>query len=133
MENSQTCGKPCGKLSTLWITLWKTPANMTHTTAYNRNMTTHTNTTNTTITIYEPNSPAPITDATNTGNPTLIRQALAHKIATVIDDPRTGDTALTKLTAQLIQITDQLATTQNENTQTHTTDIPNETQTWDGI
>ena len=94
------------------------------------NMTTHTNTT---ITVYEPNSPAPITDATNTGNPTLIRQALAHKIATVIDDPRTGDTALTKLTAQLIQITDQLATTQNENTQTHTTDLPNETQTWDGI
>lgn len=96
-------------------------------------MTTHTNTntTNTTITIYEPNSPTPITDATNTNNPTLIRQALAHKIATVIDDPRTGDTALTKLTAQLIQITDQL--TQNENTNTHTTDIPNETQTWDGI
>lgn len=93
-------------------------------------MTTHTNTT---ITVYEPNSPAPITDATNTGNPTLIRQALAHKIATVIDDPRTGDTALTKLTAQLIQITDQLAATQNENTNTHTTDIPNETQTWDGI
>ena len=93
-------------------------------------MTTHTNTT---ITIYEPNSPAPITDATNTGNPTLIRQALAHKIATVIDDPRTGDTALTKLTAQLIQITDQLATTQNENTNTHTTAIPDETQTWDGI
>lgn len=95
-------------------------------------MTTHTNTTNTTITIYEPNSPTPITDATNTNNPTLIRQALAHKIATVIDDPRTGDTALTKLTAQLIQITDQLST-QNENTHTNTTDIPNETQTWDGI
>lgn len=93
-------------------------------------MTTHTNTT---ITVYEPNSPTPITDATNTNNPTLIRQALAHKIATVIDDPRTGDTALTKLTAQLIQITDQLSTAQNENTHTNTTDIPNETQTWDGI
>ena len=93
-------------------------------------MTTHTNTT---ITIYEPNSPTPITDATNTNNPTLIRQALAHKIATVIDDPRTGDTALTKLTAQLIQITDQLAATQNENTPPDTTDLPDETQTWDGI
>ena len=93
-------------------------------------MTTHANTT---ITVYEPNSPTPITDATNTNNPTLIRQALAHKIATVIDDPRTGDTALTKLTAQLIQITDQLSTTQNENTGTHTADNPDETQTWDGI
>jgi hypothetical protein len=93
-------------------------------------MTTHTNTTNTT---YKPNSPTPITDTTNTNNPTLIRQALAHETATVINDPRTSDTTLTKLTAQLTQITGQLATTQNENTQTHTTDIPNETQTRDGI
>lgn len=93
-------------------------------------MTTHTNTT---TTAYEPNSPAPITDTTNTSSPTPIRQALAHKIATIIDSPRTGDTALTKLTAQLIQITGQLATTQNKNTPPNTTDIPNETQTWDGI
>jgi len=81
-------------------------------------MTTHTNTT---ITVHKPNNPTPITDTTNTNNPTLIRQALTHKITTVIDDPRTGDTTLTKLT------------TQNKNTQADTTDIPNETQTWDGI